>query len=79
MNANILDLRYRMRKVLRALESREPVTVYHRGKVKGILFPVAGKKQAKAEKQPLFGILARDTRPVRKIMEELRGGRFRDL
>jgi len=79
MNANILDLRYRMRKVLRALESREQVTVYHRGKMKGILVPAGGTRLAKADKHPLFGIRTRDRRPVKKVMDALRGGRYRAL
>jgi hypothetical protein len=44
MKASILDLRRRMRDVLRALERNEPVTILHRGREKGILLPADARK-----------------------------------
>jgi len=39
MKASILDLRRRMGDVLRALERNEPVTILHRGKERGVIYP----------------------------------------
>jgi len=79
MQANIVDLRYRMRKVLKALEARETVTIYSRGKVKGVIMPPAQKNRIKAKDHPSFGIMKGDKRTVAQIMDELRGGRYRAL
>ena len=57
MNANIVDLRYRMKDVLRAIDRGEAVTVLYRGKPKAELVPIrAGGKQPKIKDQPFFGM-----------------------
>jgi len=38
MKANVVDLRYKMNDVLKALDRNEQVTVLYHGKVKGIIF-----------------------------------------
>ena len=39
MKASVVDLRYKMKDVLKALDRNERVTVLYRGKVKGVLIP----------------------------------------
>ncbi|MEO8595047.1 MAG: hypothetical protein ABI759_17135 [Candidatus Solibacter sp.] len=58
MNATIVDLRYRMKSVLRAIDRGETVTVLYRGKEKAKLMPIqdTGADQAKTKDQPLFGL-----------------------
>ena len=62
MNATIVDLRYRMRKVLRAIEHGETVTILYRGKAKAKLMPIAPASKAagegvpKTKDQPFFGL-----------------------
>ncbi len=59
MNATIVDLRYRMKDVLRAIDRGETVTVLYRGKEKAILMPVGSALDSGAAKtadQPLFGL-----------------------
>ena len=57
MNANIVDLRYRMKDVLRAIDRGEAVTVLYRGKPKAELVPIrTGGKQSKIKDQPFFGM-----------------------
>ena len=41
MNATIVDLRYKMKHVLRAIDRGETVTVLYRGKERARLTPVA--------------------------------------
>jgi antitoxin (DNA-binding transcriptional repressor) of toxin-antitoxin stability system len=61
MNATIVDLRYRMKDVLRAIDRGETVTVLYRGKAKAALTPLspssgADKCAPKTAEQPLFGL-----------------------
>ena len=77
MNATVLDLRYKMNKVLGALDNRESVHVLYHGKVKGVIFPVGGSV-AKTVGHEFFGSMTSDI-PVDEVMAGLRGGRYRDL
>ncbi len=45
MKATVVDLRYKMNDVLKALDRNEKVTVLYRGKVRGILIPVEKQKK----------------------------------
>jgi antitoxin (DNA-binding transcriptional repressor) of toxin-antitoxin stability system len=59
MNANIVDLRYNMKNVLRAIDRGETVTVLYRGKERAKLTPIAPPSSSGAPKtkdQPLFGL-----------------------
>jgi antitoxin (DNA-binding transcriptional repressor) of toxin-antitoxin stability system len=57
MNATIVDLRYRMKNVLRAIDRGETVTVLYRGKEKARLTPIAiTEPRSKVQDQPAFGM-----------------------
>ena len=59
MNATIVDLRYNMKHVLRAIDRGETVTVLYRGKERARLTPIApasGSGAPKTKDQPLFGL-----------------------
>jgi antitoxin (DNA-binding transcriptional repressor) of toxin-antitoxin stability system len=59
MNATIVDLRYNMKQVLRAIDRGETVTVLYRGKERAKLTPIAsaaGSAAAKTKDQPMFGL-----------------------
>ena len=62
MNATIVDLRYRMKDVLRAIDRGETVTILYRGKEKAKLMPISpaagasDKGAPKTKDQPLFGL-----------------------
>ncbi len=43
MKASVMDLRYRTKEVLRALEGREEIILTHRGTTKGKIIPMEGK------------------------------------
>ena len=78
MDATVVDLRYRMNDVLKALDRKESVNVRYRGKLKGILYPVVEAPSGKIVDHPFFGV--RESGPtVERQMEYLRGGRCRDL
>ncbi|MDU9050802.1 MAG: hypothetical protein Q3M30_18285 [Candidatus Electrothrix sp. Rat3] len=84
MQASIVDLRYKMNDVLKALERNEKVSVLYRGKIKGVLVPssTASKqnKKKKISEHPFFGMAPADSvKSVAEEMNELRGGRYRDI
>ena len=45
MKATVVDLRYKMNDVHKALDRNEKVTVFYRGKIKGILIPSEKQKK----------------------------------
>jgi len=79
MKASIVDLRYKMNEVLKALDRREKVTILYHGKVKGTIMPTGVKKPMSAKDHPFFKMDEQDKKPVAQQMEELRGSRFNDI
>lgn len=75
MKATIVDLRYKMNSVLKALDRNESVTILYRGKVKGKIVPGTGGQKMKAEDHPFVGS-GQDERSVAEVMAELRQPRF---
>jgi antitoxin (DNA-binding transcriptional repressor) of toxin-antitoxin stability system len=78
MRASIVDLRYHMNDVLRALERNEEVCILSRGKLKGVIKPVNGRPRMKVRDHPFFKML-KSSETVERQMDRLRGGRYRDL
>lgn len=76
MEATIVDLRYKMNDVLKALERNEKVSVKYRGKIKGIIFPKQGLKQKSVDEHPFFGMMKNDNETVEQVMQKLRGSRY---
>ena len=80
MKATVVDLRYKMNDVLKALDRNEKVTVLYRGKVKGVLIPLGEKNQLKIKEHPFFGMSSQDAgQSVSDIMDELRRPRYDDI
>jgi hypothetical protein len=80
MKATIVDLRYKMNDVLKALDRNEQVTVFYRGKAKGTLIPIWGKSQLKISEHPFFGMSSNSNeKTVQDVMDDLRGSRYDDL
>ena len=81
MRASVVDLRYKMRDVLRALRRNETVDILYHGKVEGTIFPARSSKIKKGiQAHPFFGMHAgykKET--VKSVMEKLRGGRYRAI
>ncbi len=78
MKATILDLRYRMNDVLKALERNEKVTILYHGKPKGVITAGSGRGEMKVTEHPFFG-MKKERTSVEKEMDKLRGGRYRAL
>jgi hypothetical protein len=79
MEASILDLRYKMKDVLKALERRENVRILYHGKEKGTIIPADPKAGKSVKDHPFFGMRKKDRRPVPDVMDDLRGERYRAL
>jgi len=79
MKATVVDLRYKMNDVLKALDRNEKVTVLYRGKVKGVLVPAHKKGKIKIKEHPFIGMLSHDTKSVDETMNELRRPRYDDI
>jgi prevent-host-death family protein len=80
MKATIVDLRYRMKNVLAAVERGESITVLHRGKAKARLVPLEAKQpRGKLQADEAFGLWRdrEDLRDVPRFVRKLR--RPRDL
>ena len=90
MNATIVDLRYNMKTVLRAIDRGETVTVLYRGKERAKLMPIAPAASGgtpKTKDQPLFGLwkdredlsdpasYVRDVRLPRRSLAEASAGK----
>lgn len=77
MKASVLDLRYRMSEVLKALDRRERVSLLYHGKVKGEIVPAAKGQVARTMDHPFFGMAPKEAESVGVVMNRLRGGRYR--
>ena len=80
MRASILDLRRRMKYVLRALERNEPVTILYRGKKKAVMYPASeeNRERLPLTAHPAFGMWEgrEDMQDVDRYVREIRKGRF---
>jgi antitoxin (DNA-binding transcriptional repressor) of toxin-antitoxin stability system len=77
MKASVLDLRYRMSEVLKALDRRERVSLLYHGKIRGAIVPVAERQVVRTRDHPFFGMASRVAESVDAVMDKLRGGRYR--
>ena len=79
MEASVVDLRYKMNDVLKALDRKEEVTILYRGKVKGKISPAEKKSKRNIQTHPFFGMAKKTTKTVLEEVDELRRGRIRAL
>ena len=79
MKASVVDLRYKMNDVLKALDRKEEVTILHRGKVKGKILPVSTNSKKRIRVHPFFGMAKTSSKPVLDELADLRNSRIHDL
>lgn len=72
MKASIVDLRYKTREILEALERNESVTVLYHGKVRGVIHPAGKAPPAAIGDHPFFGMHAGTGESVGDELERLR-------
>jgi hypothetical protein len=78
MRAGIVDLRYRMKDVLRALDRNEEVSILYHGKLKGVIRPLLRPTEQKVTDHPFFNMCPSEV-AVEDEMDRLRRGRCIDL
>jgi antitoxin (DNA-binding transcriptional repressor) of toxin-antitoxin stability system len=83
MKATTLDLRYKMKDILRAIDRGETVTVLYRGKEKARLVPIENKPETelKPSDHPFVGMWKdrEDMKDPAAYVRKIREPRFRDL
>ncbi len=78
MKASIVELRYNMKDVLKALNRNESVQVMYRGALKGTIEPIMNETVINVEDHPFFG-MSSESDSVDTVMDRLRGDRYRDI
>jgi antitoxin (DNA-binding transcriptional repressor) of toxin-antitoxin stability system len=76
MEASVIDLRYKMKDVLEALERREAVKILYHGKVKGTIVPASGSQKTRMADHPFFGMRRDEEESVPQLIDRLRKGRY---
>jgi antitoxin (DNA-binding transcriptional repressor) of toxin-antitoxin stability system len=74
MKASVMDLRYRTKEVLRALEANEEIVLTHRGNQKGKIVPMAAESspRAKVASHEAVGMWADESEPVAEKLRRIR-------
>ncbi len=78
MKASVVDLRYKMNDVLKALDRNEEVSILYHGKVKGIIMSSSKTSNRRVADHPFFK-MNKSMRSVKDEMTRLRGGRYRAI
>jgi len=79
MKASVVDLRYKMKDVLKALDRNEKITVFYHGKAKGIIMPAEHEKLKKVKDHPFFGMSKNEEKSVSDEVCRLREPRYNDI
>jgi prevent-host-death family protein len=74
MKATVMDLRYRTKEILRALDAREEITLTHRGTEKGKIIPAEPKPRAHGSlgEHPAVGMWADCVETVPELLARIR-------
>ena len=78
MKASVVDLRYRMNEILKAIDRNEEVTILYHGKVKGVIKPKISRDCRPISDHPFFNMYS-SKETVREVMARLRGDRYRAI
>ena len=77
MKASVVDLRYRMNEILKAIDRNEEVTILYHGKVKGVIKPKISGGRGRISDHPFFNTY-QSKKMVHAVMAGLRGEKARD-
>jgi len=78
MKASVIDLRYRMKEILKAIDRHEEVTILYHGKVKGVIKPKVSDRRKRISDHPFFN-MAPSKKAVIDVIADLRGDRNRAI
>jgi len=78
MKASVVDLRYRMNEILKAIDRNEEVTILYHGQVKGIIKPRLSAGRRRISDHPFFN-MNESKKAVHDVVADLRRDRYRTL
>jgi hypothetical protein len=78
MKASVIDLRYRMKEILKAIDRHEEVTILYHGKVKGVIKPSVSGRRRRISDHPFFN-MCRSKKAVNAVIADLRKDRYRAI
>jgi antitoxin (DNA-binding transcriptional repressor) of toxin-antitoxin stability system len=78
MKASVVDLRYRMSEIIKAIDRNEEVTILYHGKVKGVIKPKISRDRRRISDHPFFNMYS-SNETVHEVMGKLRGDRYRAI
>ena len=78
MKASVVDLRYRLKEILKAIDRNEEVTILSHGKVKGVIKPKISGSRRRISDHSFFNMY-KTKKTVLEVMADLRGDRYRAL
>ncbi len=78
MKASVIDLRYRMKEILKAIDRHEEVTILYHGKVKGVIRPKVSGRRERISDHPFFN-MHQSKKAVNDVIADLRGDRYRAI
>jgi hypothetical protein len=76
VETTIVDLRYKTKEILKALERNERVKILYHGKVKGIITSAKTLPLKSVKEHKFFGMSKNREDSVSEVMEDLRGPRY---
>ncbi len=76
MKVSVIDLRYRMKEILKAIDRHEEVTILYHGKVKGVIKPKASGRNRRMSEHPFFHVY-QSKKAVNDVIADLRRDRYR--
>ena len=76
MRASVVDLRYRMKSILEALERNESVTILYHGQEKAIITPIMPDENRSVKDHPFFGMKSESGESVGETINRLRESRY---
>lgn len=80
MNVSVVDLRYNMKDVLKALDRSEKVMVHYHGKLKAVLIAHKEEKASvRVQEHPAFGMFKNRKISVQNEARALRADRAYDI
>ena len=80
MQVSVLDLRYKINDVLKALERNEEVTLIYCGRIKGTIVPAKREEDTRMADHPFFGMSSGEyQKTVPDTLTDLRKTRLDDL
>ena len=79
MQTTVIDLRYRMKDILKAISRRERVQILYHGRIKGEIIPAGEHSAGSIKGHPFFGMYQNASCSVADTMKNLRKGRVNAL